>query len=343
MTEAGQKIERLRAEWGKRLLILGHHYQRQAVLLHADAIGDSLELARRAAREKAAERIIFCGVHFMAESADILTADYQTIHMPEPEAGCPMAEMADETQVQTAWDILQERGGGDWLPVVYVNSTAAIKAFCGRRGGSACTSSNACKVFDWVFSQGKRVFFLPDEHLGVNTACDLGITGEKVAVFDPARKGGGLPESALTSATVLAWKGYCHVHTAFTTAHIKAVRERLPDAKIIVHPETPKEVVELADAHGSTSQIIKYVENAADGATVVIGTEVNLVERLAREHAGRVNVKVLSHSICPNMFMTTEESVLAVLENWPASNEIHVPEAYADDARKALDRMLLLQ
>jgi quinolinate synthase len=342
MSDVSASIGSVRKELGHRLLVLGHHYQRQEVLQHADVIGDSLELAKRAAAEKEAASIVFCGVHFMAESADILTDKAQTVYMPEPDAGCPMAEMASETQVRRAWDAINEWGGGDWLPVVYVNSSAAIKALCGEWGGSTCTSSNACKVFDWVLSQGKRVFFLPDEHLGVNTAHDLNIEQEYVRVFDPSSENGGLTIEQMTQTNILVWKGYCHVHTAFTVADVERVRNGHPDAKIIVHPETPAEVVSLCDAHGSTSQIIKYVEAAPDGETIFIGTEANLVQRLAQEHEGRVTIEMLSHSLCPNMYMTTEESLLTVLEAWLPANEIHVEEEIANRARSALKRMLTI-
>ena len=334
-------IDRIRREWGGRLLILGHHYQRSSVLAHADEKGDSLELARRAASRGEAERIVFCGVRFMAESADVLTGPGQTVYMPDTVAGCPMADMADTGQALAAWRLLQEHGN-DWLPVVYVNSSAAIKSFCGENGGSTCTSSNARRVFEWVFEQGKRILFLPDEHLGVNTAADMGIPADEVLVYDPAHTDGGLSAENVQRARVVVWKGYCLVHTAFTKEHIRRVRERLPGAKIIVHPEVPKEVTELADAHGSTSQIIKFVEDAPDGDTIVVGTEVNLVERLAREQAGRVSVKALSPSVCANMARTNTRNLLAVLQDWPEANEIHVPADIAAGARKALSVMLRL-
>ena len=284
---------------------------------------------------------MFCGVRFMAESADVLTGPGQTVYMPDTVAGCPMADMADTEQALAAWRLLQEHGN-DWLPVVYVNSSAAIKSFCGENGGSTCTSSNARRVFEWVFEQGKRILFLPDEHLGVNTAADMGIPADEVLVYDPAHTDGGLSAENVQRARVVVWKGYCLVHTAFTKEHIRRVRERLPGAKIIVHPEVPKEVTELADAHGSTSQIIKFVEDAPDGDTIVVGTEVNLVERLAREQAGRVSVKALSPSVCANMARTNTRNLLAVLQDWPEANEIHVPADIAAGARKALSVMLRL-
>jgi len=340
--DTSKTIEQLRAEFGKRLLILGHHYERDSVLAHVDAIGDSLELARRASLEKEAERIVFCGVHFMAESADILTAQRQSVYMPEPEAGCPMANMARLKDVEEALEVLNRQGGAQWLPVVYVNSTAEIKAFCGENGGSTCTSSNAGKVLQWAFSQGKRVLFLPDEHLGRNSACDLGIPSEFIVAYDPKQKNGGLDKTAIDHAKMAVWKGFCLVHTRFTPEHVRFARNNWLDAKIIVHPETPREVVRLSDAHGSTSQIIEYVKAAPAGSTVVVGTEVNLVERLARQHAGRITVKVLAPSVCRNMNMTSENSILTLLQNWPAGNRIIVDLQVAAKARTALERMLAL-
>lgn len=341
MESVSQEIERVRGQWGKRLLVLGHHYQRESVLRHADEIGDSLELSRKAAEHPEAERIVFCGVKFMAESADILTGPEQTVFMPDTRAGCPMSDMADQPGVESAWRFLESQGGG-WLPVVYVNSSAEIKALCGRWGGCTCTSSSAAKALRWVFSQGKKVFFLPDQHLASNTAHDMGLPDAEVALYDWRLPDGGLTGADLRAARVVAWKGHCIVHVAFDVAQVREVRAKMPGAKIIVHPESPKEVVRLADAHGSTSQIVKYVQDAPDGSTVVIGTEANLVERLAKQQAGRVNVKVLRPSVCANMAKTNEQNLLRVLQDWPKDSEIHVPPAVADDARIALRRMLAL-
>lgn len=339
MKEVSAEIDEIRGQFGNRLLILGHHYQRSAVLRHADELGDSLELSRKAASHPEVERIVFCGVKFMAESADILTGKSQTVYMPDMSAGCPMANMADSTQITAAWSLLQESGGG-WLPVVYVNSTAEIKACCGRWGGSTCTSSNAAKVFKWVFAQGKKVFFLPDEHLGANTAHDMGIVDGEVLVYDPRRLNGGLDPVEIAKARVIVWKGFCLVHTVFKPEHVEAARARFPEAKIIVHPETPKEVVRMCDAHGSTSQIIKYVETAPAGSTVIVGTELNLVDRLAAEQNGRVTVKALAPSVCANMAKTNEINLLDLLGKWPARNEVHVPDPVAAEARRALKTML---
>ena len=341
MKDLGARIRSIRDDWGEKLLILGHHYQRSSVIRHADETGDSLELARKAGGNTAAERLVFCGVRFMAESADILTRPEQTVYMPETSAGCPMADMADMGPADAAWQTLAAAGGG-WLPVVYVNSSAELKAFCGRRGGSTCTSSNADRVFRWVLDQGKKVFFFPDEHLGANTARDLGIPDEDVLIYDRRLEDGGLTPEQIGKARVIVWKGFCLVHTAFTVAHVGRVRDVLPDARIIVHPEVPKEVVALADAHGSTSQIIKYVESAPDGSTIVVGTELNLVQRLAETHRGRVTVKALAPSVCANMSKTNEHNLLRLLEHWPEDSAVRVPEDVAEDARAALERMLQL-
>ena len=341
MNEVHQQIEALRREWGRRLLVLGHHYQDDAVLQHADVIGDSLELARQAGAS-AAERIVFCGVHFMAESADLLTAPEQAVYMPDTSAGCPMADMAEAHRVARAWDLL-ERSGGGWLPVVYVNSTAELKALVGRHGGATCTSSNAARVWQWALAQNRRVFFLPDEHLGRNTAADLGIADADVARFDPRAPDGGLDPATLGRVRVLLWQGFCPIHVVFTLEQVRAIRAQEPDARIIVHPETPREVVRLCDAHGSTSQIIRYVEGLPAGTTVYVGTEAHLVRRLAERLRPRgVTVKLLRTSICPNMAKTNERNLLAVLQHWPDRNRVRVPAHLVADARQALERMLRL-
>ena len=341
MSEIAEQIEAIRREWGERLLILGHHYQRSSVVAHADEKGDSLELARKAGANSVAERIVFCGVHFMAESADMLSGPEQSVYMPETGAGCPMADMADARRMEESWRALSAHGD-DWLPVVYVNSSAAIKAVCGRHGGSCCTSSNAAKVFEWAFNQGKRVLFLPDEHLGANTAHDLGIPDEAVAIYDPLQPQGGLSDAETADARVVVWKGFCIVHRAFTVEQVEQVREKLRGAKIIVHPEAPKEVVRLCDAHGSTSQIIDYVNAADDGEVIVIGTELNLVQRLAEQHSGRLDIKALKPSVCANMAKTNEQNLLALLQGWSPALQIQVDPEIANEARLSLERMLAI-
>jgi quinolinate synthase len=338
MSETALHIDELRKGYGDEVMVLGHHYQRSNVVCHSDAAGDSLELARAAA-ESSAKRIVFCGVHFMAESADILSSPSQTVYLPEISAGCPMADMADAESMQRAWDELTAVDP-NWLPVVYVNSTADVKAICGRHGGSACTSSNAARVFEWAFAQGKRILFLPDEHLGANTAHDLGLSDAEVAVYDPRKPLGGLSEQELATSRVVVWKGFCLVHDAMVVADVEAMRRQYPDGKIIVHPECPKEVVRAADAHGSTKQIIEYVDAAPDGQTIVVGTELNLVQRLAERHRGRLEIKALRQSVCANMSKITANSLLRTLREWPELNEIHVDAEVSREAKLSLDRML---
>lgn len=341
MDNISQQITDIRKEWGDRLLILAHHYQRSAVVKHADESGDSLELARKASQYEKAERIVFCGVKFMAESADVLSADNQDVYMPETGAGCPMADMATAEQMEAAMQCLKQITP-DWRPIVYVNSSAEVKACCGKYGGSACTSSNAERVFKWALDKGDRILFLPDEHLGFNSAHDLGVLDDEIAVYNPRKENGGLSNEEIIAAKVIVWKGFCIVHQAFTIAHVEKVRELLPDAKIIVHPESPKEVVRICDAHGSTAQIIDYVNDAPDGSTIIVGTELNLVQRLADQHKGRVIVKALVPSICANMAKTNEANLLYTLQNWPEHQVVTVAADIADDARASLDTMLAL-
>lgn len=341
--ELSFKIDDLRRAWGRRLLVLGHHYQTDTVLRHADAIGDSLELARRAAAETEAERIVFCGVRFMAETADILTAASQSVFLPDPEALCPMAAMADAKDAEAAWQVVtRTRGPNNWRPIVYVNSTVEVKAFCGLKGGWACTSGNAGDAFRRALEAGQRILFLPDEHLGVNTALSLGVPDSEIAIYDPAEEGGSLTPDALSSARIVVWKGYCHVHTAFMQEQITAIRRRHPGVRVIVHPECPAPVVAMADASGSTARIIGYVNDTPPGSIVAVGTEVHLVRRLAREQQGQRTVIPVSDSICPNMARNNESKLAALLEHWPSSHRVSVPETLRDAARLALDRMLAI-
>ncbi len=332
-------ITALRKAMGRRLLILGHYYQRDEVLRHADLVGDSFELARWAAAA-AAERIVFCGVHFMAESAEILSSDKQAVFMPDINAGCPMADMAPLGAVEKAWHDLQT-WGADWLPVVYINSSAALKAFCGKNGGYVCTSSNASQAFQQALVQNKRVLFIPDEHLGANTAHDLNLPETGLGVYDSSRPAGGVAPASRARIQILVWRGYCHVHM-FTVADLARARQQYPDAKIIVHPETPSATTRLADAHGSTSQIIRYVESQPRGATIVVGTELHLVERLARQQRGQRTIVPLRPATCHNMSLTTAAKLLSLLQNWPPANQVQVAPALRDQARLALSRMLSL-
>ncbi len=341
MDELTKKITALRRSWGSRILILAHHYQTDAVLQHADAIGDSLELARRAAGETKAERIAFCGVRFMAETADMLTNPEQHVYLPDPEALCPMAAMADAKAAGTAWqDVTRVNGPDAWRPIVYVNSTAEVKAFCGGNKGWTCTSGNAAAAFRRALDGGHRILFLPDEHLGINTARALGVPDNELAVYDPVSYRGGIPPQSLAAARVVVWKGYCHVHTAFMAEQIAAVRRRHETVHVIVHPECPAEVVALADESGSTSRIIQVVEESPPGSVIAVGTEARLVRRLARRHQGQRTVLPLQDSICPNMSRNTENKLAMVLETWPESHRVTVPASLREPARRSLERML---
>ena len=327
---------------GNKLVILGHHYQRSSIIGVSDHIGDSLALAAHAASQKEAEFIVFCGVHFMAESARILASPNQRVFIPNPEAGCPLADMAEVEDVETAWEYIEGAVGGDSLvPVTYMNSTANLKSFCGFHGGAVCTSSNADKVFKWGFDDGKKIFFFPDEHLGRNTANALGITRDRQFLWDPRAEP---PDSAarnIEQADVILWKGFCHVHTHFTRDHILEMRKKYPRGKIIVHPECNEEVIAGADAAGSTSFICKFVDQSAPGSTVLIATEINLVSRLAAEYPDKTILPV-TRSLCPNMYKINTGNLLHLLDDLGRFNEVIVGEEVAEGARLALNRMLKL-
>ncbi|MDI6855045.1 MAG: quinolinate synthase NadA [Deltaproteobacteria bacterium] len=324
------------------LVILAHHYQRPEIVGVGDYRGDSFDLSRKAAATKA-RHIVFCGVHFMAESAAILAQPHQTVQIPDLHAGCLMADMAALEAVETAWEELAEvTSTAALIPIVYMNSEAALKAFCGSRGGLVCTSSNALAAFRWGLSRGEKIFFFPDRHLGRNTANRLGLAPADHVVWDPeAPLGGNRPED-IRRARLILWDGHCHVHTRFQVDHILAAREAYPEAKIVVHPECTAEVVALADASGSTGFIVNYVKEAPPGATIVIGTEINLVHRLALEYPDR-RVLDLAYSLCPNMFKISPAKLLAILEHPGEHNVIAVPGEVQENARLALDRMLALR
>lgn len=331
-------------ELGDRLLILGHHYQQDAVYRFADATGDSLKLARFAAQATSRKYIVFCGVHFMAESADILTADEQAVILPDLRAGCPMADMASMAEVEWAWRELAGVGRERVIPVTYVNSSALIKAFVGRHGGSVCTSSNAERVLTWALGRGDKVFFFPDEHLGRNSAYALGIPDEQVVRWQRGEKLGGNSPEALRRAKVILWNGYCTVHMQFTAAHVAAWRAKDPAVQIIVHPECRHEVVRAADRYGSTEGIIKAVAESPPGSKWAIGTEVNLVHRLKKTQPDK-EVHSLSpfQCLCSTMYRIKPAYLLWVLDNLAQGrvvNRITVPAEVAAEARIALDRML---
>jgi quinolinate synthase len=336
--ELVRKIKAKREMIGSEMILLAHNYQRDEITNMADFIGDSFYLAQTASRQET-RYIVLCGVHFMAESADILTSDDQVVLHPDMTAGCPMADMADISEVEQAWSELESIGEGGFIPVTYMNSDAEVKAFCGRLGGSVCTSSNASAIFDWILEQEKRIFFFPDEHLGRNVAFSKGISGDEVVLWDPGKELGGNTRSALGKAKVIVWKGYCHVHTWFKPQHITDVRRKDPEARIIVHPECIFEVASLADTFGSTHYITQYVNESPPGSTIYIGTEIHHVNRLARENPDK-KIFPLARSLCPNMYKVSLNDLLWTLDNLGEINVIQVPEEIKRNARKALERML---
>jgi len=350
-------VERARAAkaaLGDQVFVLGHHYQRDEVIQFADVTGDSFKLARDAAARPDAPYIVFCGVHFMAESADILTSDEQTVILPDLAAGCSMADMAAIAQVEDAWEQLEAAGvAGQTVPVTYMNSSAAIKAFTGRHGGTVCTSSNARTALAWAFDQvggvdaDGKVLFLPDQHLGRNTAVrELGLSLDDCVVWDPHRPGGGLTPEQLAGARMILWRGHCSVHGRFTVDAVEAARREIPDVKVIVHPECRYEVVELADEVGSTEKIINTIAAAPDGTSWVVGTELNLVKRLAQQFPGQ-RIAFLEKNVCYCSTMNRIDLphlvwALESLVEDRVVNPIRVDVQVAADARVALDRMLAL-
>jgi quinolinate synthase len=345
-------ISQAKAELGSRLIILGHHYQRDEVMEWADARGDSFGLSRIAASQTEAEFVVFCGVHFMAESADILTGAHQQVILPDLNAGCSMADMADIDSVEEAWETLAEVTDVDRVvPVTYMNSSASLKAFVGRHGGVVCTSSNARAVLTWALgpdadgtSRGDQVLFFPDQHLGRNTGFELGYAAEDMAVWNPRLDAGGLDEATLKSATLLLWKGHCSVHQRFRPTHIEAFRQEHPDGIVVVHPECSHDVVEVADQVGSTDYIIQAVAEAPAGSVIGVGTEIHLVKRLDNETPDKTVVS-LDPLVCPcsTMFRIDAPHLAWVLEGLVAGevrNRITVDEDTATWARVALERML---
>jgi quinolinate synthase len=343
-----------KAALGDTVFVLGHHYQRNEVIEFADVTGDSFKLAREAAARPDAPYIVFCGVHFMAESADILTSDEQTVVLPDLAAGCSMADMAAIAQVEDAWEQLTAAGVADrTIPVTYMNSSAAIKAFTGRHGGTICTSSNARRALQWAFDEvggvagDGKVLFLPDQHLGRNTAVrELGLSLDDCVVWDPHRPNGGLTQEQIDAARVILWRGHCSVHGRFSVAAVETARREIPGVKVIVHPECRYEVVELADEVGSTEKIIKTVAAAPDGTSWVVGTELNLVRRLADQFP-RQRIAFLEKNVCYCSTMNRIDLphlvwALESLVEGRVVNPIRVDEQVARDARVALDRMLAL-
>ena len=346
--ELDRRIAAARAALGSRVMILGHHYQRDEVIKFADYTGDSFRLAGEVARHPEAEFIVFCGVHFMAESADVLSAPHQQVILPDLAAGCSMADMAAIDQLETCWEEMSMAGvvaDNGVIPVTYINSSAAIKAFVGERGGIVCTSSNCAATLRWAWERGGHVLFLPDQHLGRNTAYKMGVPLDRMVVWDPHEICGGLTVDALQGARVILWKGHCSVHERFTAAQIARVREQHPGIRVIVHPEVPWDVVQAADDSGSTEYIIRQVTESAPGSAWAVGTEVHLVNRLAETVKAQKTVLSLDQfgCLCSTMFRVSPNHLLWILEGLLAGqvhNRIVVPDEQKHWTKVALDRML---
>ncbi len=346
-----ERIAEARARLGKTALLLGHHYQRDEVIRFADATGDSYKLSK-IATESDARYIVFCGVHFMAESADVLGHAGQQVILPDLNAGCSMADMAEISQVEACWEALEALGLADEIvPLTYMNSTAAIKAFCGERGGLVCTSSNARAAFEWAFARSKRILFLPDQHLGRNTGYAMGIGLDEMAVWDPwavqlGQNGGGQTKERLAASRIVLWKGHCAVHQRFLPSHVDQVRAKYPGIQVIVHPECRFEVCQKADALGSTERLIALVEQAPEGQMFAVGTEIHLVNRMARRFAAqgkRVITLDDTGCLCTTMYRITPQHLAWALENLVEGrvvNRIQVRPGVKRWAKVALDRML---
>jgi len=354
--EMDERIAAARRALGDRAVILGHHYQRDEVIKFADFIGDSLKLSRAAASKTTAEYIVFCGVHFMAESADILRAPHQKVVLPDLAAGCSMADMAAPDQLEICWRELEqmgvrtdalENGRAGVIPVTYINSSAAIKAFVGAHGGIVCTSTNAESIMKWAWERGDKLLMLPDQHLGRNTAWKMGVPLDEMAVWDPNEMWGGLEPAEAHKARLLLWKGHCSVHTRFTPQQIDVFRKRHPGGRVVAHPECTLDVVQAADESGSTEYIINAVKNSPEGTTWAVATEVHLVNRLAADVAPGKTVVTLDPfgCLCSTMFRVSPNHLLWVLEGLvegTVHNQIIVPDDIKRDAKLALDRMLSL-
>ncbi|MGA9583748.1 MAG: quinolinate synthase NadA [Terracidiphilus sp.] len=341
-----ERIARARERLGATTILLGHHYQRDEVIWFADFTGDSYKLSKIAA-ETDAKYVVFCGVHFMAESADVLGRDEQQVILPDLNAGCSMADMAEISQVEACWEALERLGlTTDLIPLTYMNSTAAIKAFCGERGGLVCTSSNSRAAFEWAFARGKRILFLPDQHLGRNTGYAMGIPLEQMVVWDPWALQGGQVASDLALSRILLWKGHCSVHQRFLPSQVDEIRAKHPGIQVIVHPECRWEVCQKADALGSTERLIKIVEDAPTDTTFAIGTEIHLVNRLAHRFAaqGKRILSLDDHGcLCTTMYRISPQHLAWALENLVDErvvNRIKVRSSVKLWARMALERML---
>jgi quinolinate synthase len=337
------RIEAVRRKLGKKLCILAHHYQRLEVVRFGDHVGDSYGLSKIAASQGGVEVIVFCGVHFMAESADILTGDKQMVYLPNPLAGCPMADMAEIADVMQAWDELKPYGGATKImPISYMNTAAGLKAFTGRNGGLICTSSNAAAAMKWAIERREKVFFFPDENLGYNTGLRYGFKPEQMVLWDFKKELGGLTPEQLDKARVILWKGHCHVHTTFKVEHIYEMRAKYPDCKIVVHPECTPDVVATADADGSTKFIVDYCDKAPSGSVIAIGTEINLINRMAHTHPDKKIIELSGQTcpVCANMYRTTLNDLAYCLEKYTDLKPITVSSPTREEARLALEKML---
>jgi quinolinate synthase len=345
--EMDRRIAAAKETLGSRLVILGHHYQRDEVIKFADYTGDSLKLARQVSRHPDAQFIVFCGVHFMAESADVLSATHQHVILPDLAAGCSMADMADPDQLELCWSDLKQMGIDGVIPVTYINSAASIKAFCGEHGGVVCTSSNAAATLKWAWERGERILFMPDQHLGRNTAYKLGVPLDQMVVWDPNEIWGGLEPDAVKHARMILWKGHCSVHERFTVRQIENIRAKHPGVRVIVHPEVPWDVVQAADDSGSTEYIIQTVSDSPVGSIWAVGTEVHLVNRLASQMQPDKTVLSLDQfgCLCSTMFRVSPNHLLWILEGLIAGqvhNQIVVPDDRKQWTKVALDRMLTI-
>jgi quinolinate synthase len=342
--ELDDRIARAKKELGSRLVILGHHYQRDEVVKFADYRGDSLKLSQLAAGRPEAEFIVFCGVHFMAESADILSGEHQTVILPDLNAGCSMADMANLEQVEVCWESLTAAHHGKIIPVTYINSTAAIKSFVGKNGGAVCTSSNARKVMEWALARGEKALFLPDEHLGRNTGYGLGIPLDQMAVWNPREEDGGLTEEQIRNARIYLWKGHCSVHMRFRPEHVANARQTHPGIRVIAHPECSWEVCQAADEVGSTEFIIKRIVEAPPGSKWAVGTEIHMIRRLAQEHPDRFVVSLDDCvCMCSTMYRISPQHLCWTLESLCSGqvvNRVSVEPETKQWALIALNRML---
>ncbi len=339
--ETVKKIKDIKRKYGSGLVILGHHYEQDLIVELSDLKGDSFALAKMASEQEKAEHIVFCGVYFMAEAARILAKPAQTVYLPNHTAGCPLADFADIESAEKAWTEMQEYIDTEKvIPACYMNSSADIKAFCGEHGGIVCTSSNAEKIFRWAFEQGEKLFFMPDEQLGRNTAAKLGV--DEIMVWDKSKHLGGNTAEQIKNAKIIVWKGYCHVHALkFTIENVKQLREKYPGIKIVVHPECTPDVVNACDAAGSTSFIIDYVKDAPKDSVIGIGTELNMVNRLYNEYKGEKTIVPVNSSICPDMMKISVYHLLYCLENLVSGDfAVEVNDNVIINARKALERML---